>query len=99
MNIKRWYFKNNYEDYKVFYQDEKYILVQNINTEKYSFGLGKDFGSFYGFPVNQSCLNKDECIKTLETFIQIDKKYRDVNRTIEVYRKMIKSLNNERRIY
>lgn len=95
MILKRWFFKNNYEDYKVLYQDEKYILVQNINSKKYSFGLGADFGSLYGFPVNQSCLNKNECIKILEKFIQIDKKFNNINNTIKVYNNMLKSLKNE----
>lgn len=95
MKLKRWYFKNNYEDYKVLYQDEQYILVQNINSKKYSFGLGRDFGSFYGFPVNQSCLNRNECIKILKRFIQIDEEFNDINNTKEIYNKMIKSLKIE----
>ena len=96
MYLKRWYFKNNYEDYRVLYQDENYILVQNINSKKYSFGLGRDFGSLYGFPVNQSCLNKDECIKILEKFIKIDKEFNNPNSTIEIYSQMIESLKNEK---
>lgn len=94
MVLKRWYFKNNYEDYEVLYQDEKYILVKSLYSKQYSFGLGKDFGSFYGFPVNQSCLDKDECIKILEKFIQIDKKYNNINNTIDIYNKMIKLLKS-----
>ena len=89
MKIKRWYFKNNYEDYKVLFENETYILVQNINTKKYSFGIARDFGSFYGFPVNQSCLNKNECIERLKQFIEIDN---NANNTIEIYNKMIKLL-------
>lgn len=94
MVLKRWYFKKNYEDYEVLYEDEKYILVRNLNSKKYSFGLSKDFGSFYGFPVNQSCLNKDECIDILEKFIQIDKQYNDINNTTHIYKKMIKLLKS-----
>ena len=92
MKIKRWYFKNNYEDYKVLYEDNKYILVQNINNKKYSFGLTKDFGSFYGFPINQSCLNKKDCIKISQDFIRIDKQYNDVNNTINIENQMINCL-------
>ncbi len=92
METKRWYFKNNYEDYKVLYEDNVYILVQNLNSNKYSFGISKDFGSFYGFPVNQSCLNKADCIKILKEFIEIDKEYNNINNTIDIYNKMIMSL-------
>lgn len=95
MELKRWYFKNNYEDYKVLYQDKNYILVQNMNSKKYSFGLNRDFESFNGFPVNQSCLNKNECIKRLKQFIKIDEKYNNVNNTIDIYNKMIESLKSE----
>lgn len=94
MKIKRWYFKNNYEDYKVLYEDECFILVQNINTKNLSFGCVQDFGSFYGFPVNQSCLNKKECINKLNRFIEIDKKY-DNRGTCEVWRNMIKNIESE----
>lgn len=92
MKIIRWYFKNNYEDYKVLYQDKTYILVQNINTKRYSFGINRDFGSFYGFPINQSCLSKNECKERLKQFIKIDKKYNNVNCTIDTYTNMIKAL-------
>lgn len=92
MKIKRWYFKNNYEDYKVLFENETYILIQNINTSKYSFGISRDFGSFYGFPINQSCLNKNECIERLKQFIEIDKTYNNVNNNINIYNKMIKLL-------
>lgn len=97
MDIKRWYFKKNYEYYYCLYEDDKFILVQNIENRKYSFGLSKDFGSFYGFPVNQSCLNEDECIKRLKEFIKIDEKYNNVNDTIKVYEKMIKKIEEQRR--
>ena len=47
-----------YEEYKTIYQDECFLLVQNLRTKTFSFGLIQDFGSLYGFPVNQSCLQK-----------------------------------------
>ncbi len=91
MKTKRWYFKKNYEDFYVLYEDECFILVQNINTKKYDFGCIQDFGSFYGFPVNQSCLTKNECIDKLKRFVEIDKKY-DNRGAIEVWQNMIKKL-------
>ncbi len=97
MNIKRWYFKENYEDYNCLYEDERFILVQNIDSQKYSFGVREDFGSFYGFPVGQSCLIADECIERLKEFIKIAEKYNNVNDTIKVYEKMIKKIEEQQR--
>ena len=94
MKTKKWYFKNGYEEYNVLYEDECFILVQNISTKKLSFGTVQDFGSFYGLPVNQSCLNKNECINKLNRFIEIDKKY-DNWGTCEVWRNMIKNIESE----
>lgn len=89
---KRWFFKNNYEDYEVLYEDDKYILVQNDKTKDFSFGMCSDFGTLCGFPINQSCLDKEECINRLNSFIEIDKKYNDPNNTIVVYENMIRAL-------
>lgn len=88
----KWYFKNNYEIYNVLYENEKHILVQNYNTKLYSFGLKRDFGSIFGFPLNQSYLNKEECINRLNSFIKIDEKYGDPNNTKEIYENMLKVL-------
>ena len=85
----KWYFKKNHQIYNILYEDDKYILIQNNRNKLYSFGLKKDFGSLYGFPVNQSCLNKDECISILKQFIEIDKKYNDVNKTMAIYKNML----------
>lgn len=62
MEKLRWYFKNGtkFEEYSVLYSDDSFILVQNDNTKKYSYGLRRDFGTLCGFPVNQSCLTTDE---------------------------------------
>lgn len=95
MMKKRWYFKNNYEDYEVLYEDDKYILVQNDNTKLYSFGLRRDFGTLYGFSVNQSCLSKEECIRMLNVFIEIAEEFNNVNNTIAIYENMIKALESE----
>ena len=74
---RRWYFKSGtkYEEYSVLYDDGKFTLVKNDNTGHYSFGLCRDFGSFLGFPVNQSCLSAPEVLHLLDAFIGIDKKY------------------------
>jgi hypothetical protein len=68
MNTRRWYFKNNYTEYQVLFEDDGYILVRNLEFDSkkwpeygpYSFGLSRDFGTLYGFPVNQSCLKIGE---------------------------------------
>lgn len=89
MKTKKWYYKNNYELYNVLYEDNRFILVQNVNNKLFSFGVASDFGTLLGFPVNQSCLTKNECINTLKKFINIDKKYNDVSKTINIYKLMI----------
>lgn len=89
MKTKKWYFKNNYELYNVLYEDDRFILVQNVNNKLFSFGMSADFGTLLGFPANQSCLTKNECINTLKRFINISKEYNDVNKTINIYKLMI----------
>ena len=89
MKTKKWYFKNNYELYNVLYEDDRFILVQNVDDKLFSFGVASDFGTLLGFPVNQSCLTKNECINKLKRFIDIDKEYNDVNKTINIYKLMI----------
>lgn len=85
MKQLKWYFKNGtkYNTYLVLYEDDSFILVKNNDHDDekypeydaYSFGVKKDFGSFLGFPVNQSCLKKDEAIERLDAFIKIDERY------------------------
>lgn len=89
MKTKKWYYKNNYELYNVLYEDDRFILVQNVNNKLFSFGVASDFGTLLGFPVNQSCLTKNECINILKKFIEISKEYNDVNKTINIYKLMI----------
>lgn len=73
----RWYFKNGkcFEVFTVLYQDESFILVQSDTTGTYSFGLSRDFGTLFGFPVSQSCLNAEHLNTVLSDFIRIDKDY------------------------
>lgn len=77
MKKLKWYYKHGtkHELFSVLYEEKEYILVMNDETKKYSFGLTRDFGTLYGFPVNQSCLTLDELKKQLQAFIKIDKKY------------------------
>lgn len=77
MKKLKWYFKNGacFELFTVIYENADYILVMNDDTKKYSFGLRRDFGTLYGFPVNQSCLTYQEVIKQLNAFIKIDTRY------------------------
>ena len=93
MNKKVWYFKNNSEVYSVLYEDKTYILVMNDESKLYSFGLKNDFGTLCGFPVNQSCLSKEETIDILKIFVKIDNKYSDINNTAKVWSNMIKILS------
>ena len=94
MQKLKWYYKNGetFEVYSVLYDNGNYILVQNDNTKKYSFGLARDFGTLYGFPVNQSCLSAEELKAQLLAFIEIDKKYNNANKTQEIYEKMLKTI-------
>ena len=71
------------------YENDRFILVQNVRTKNFSFGVRDDFNSFYGFPVNQSCLSKDDCIEKLYRFIEIDTKYSNVNDSIKTWQTMI----------
>lgn len=78
MKQLKWYFKHGtkFETYSALYEDETFILVQNNNTNKYSFGVIKDFGTLCGFPVNQSCLTSEEAKDMLHKFIKIDEQYK-----------------------
>ena len=99
MKKLKWYSEDGtkYEMYSVLYKNNEWILVQNDNTKKYSFGLVCDFGTFLGFPVNQSCLTIKELKEILNDFIKIDTKY--INSTsdiavnnIERWKKMLLSV-------
>jgi len=79
MKKLNWYFKHGTicHVYSVLYEDDTFILVENDETQEYSFGVKRDFGTLYGFPVNQSCLNTEEANEILNAFVEIDKKYLD----------------------
>lgn len=101
--IERLYYNHgkSFEDFKIIYisEDRKNVLVKNITTQrnnKYSFGTWEEFHSIYSFPVNQSCLTKSECLKTLKRHIEINNKYPIEesydNKRNAILKNMIKSL-------
>lgn len=81
---RKWYFKHGtcYELFNVLYDNGKFMLVQNVATKDYSFGPCADFGTLYGFSVNNSCLTSQELIERLDQYIAIDSKpeYARVNK-------------------
>lgn len=91
----RWYFCNGtkYEEFTPLYNDGEHILVQNDETKEYSFGLARDFGTLFGFPVSHSCLPLDELNATLDDMISIDKEYNDINGTLKIYEAMKQAAN------
>lgn len=105
MEKLKWFFKGGkcYEEYTVLYSNGGRILVQNDNTKKISFGLRRDFGTLFGFPVNWSCLTVDEAKDLLELLINVDNKYPEVQAhykeqvgysEAEIYRGMIDALDS-----
>jgi len=72
--VRRWYFKHGtrYEEFNVLYDNGMFMLVQNRETKAFSFGLCEDFGTLFGFPVNWSCLTKDQTIELLQGMIRVD---------------------------
>lgn len=74
MIVRRWYFKHGtrYEEFNVLYDSGMFMLVQNRETKAFSFGLCEDFGTLFGFPVNWSCLTKDQAIELLQGMIRVD---------------------------
>ena len=82
--IKR-YYKNGTasENFLILYEDSDWILVKDVQHDEqkypelgaYSFGLKRDFHSLYFFPVNQSCLKKEQAVETLQRFIKINESY------------------------
>lgn len=76
MKQRKWFFKNGtcFEVYNILFDNGRFMLVQNDNSKKYSFGLCNDFGTLYGFPVNWSYLTADKCNDVLNGLIKIDSK-------------------------
>lgn len=75
MNRRRWYYKNGtcFEEFDILFDNGRFMLVQNVKTKVFSFGVCENFGTLYGFPVNWSCLTKDQAIERLNNMIRIDK--------------------------
>lgn len=94
MKKRKWYCKNGtrFETFSVLYEDNSFILVQNDDTKEFSFGPRSDFGSLYGFPVNQSCLADKEAINRLRDWIKIDTGFSLIN--IGRWEAMIEAIEN-----
>jgi hypothetical protein len=97
MKKLKWYFKRGTEEYTIIYEDADFVLVKNDNTDKYSFGVKKDFGTLWGFPVDQSCLTASEAKAVLQRFVDIDKRYISeipdiANQNIDRWNGMIQSI-------
>jgi hypothetical protein len=77
MEQRKWFFNHgaNFELFNVLFDCDGFLVVQNDETRTISFGTADCFGSLFGFPVNQSCLTKDEAISVLRGWIEIDKGY------------------------
>lgn len=81
--IKRYCKNGASEDFVVLYENDDWILVKSKQHDEqkypelgeYSFGLKREFSSLYFFPVNQSCLKKEQAIETLHRFIKINESY------------------------
>lgn len=77
MRQRKWFFNNgeNFELFNVLFDSDGFLVVQNDKTRTISFGTANYFCSLFGFPVNQSCLTKDDAISVLRGWIEIDKGY------------------------
>lgn len=65
----------NFELFNVLFDCDGFLVVQNNETKVISFGTADCFNSLFGFPVNQSCITKDEAISILHNWIEIDESY------------------------
>ena len=108
--IKRYYKNGASEDFVVLYENDDWILVKSKQHDEqkypelgeYSFGLKREFSSLYFFPVNQSCLKKQQAIDTLRRFIKVDETYIPTTRdfaliAIKRWQGMIEALEQEKK--
>lgn len=77
MTQRKWFFNNgaNFELFNVLFDCDGFLVVQNDKTKTISFGTADCFNFLFGFPVNQSCITKDEAISILHDWIKIDESY------------------------
>lgn len=77
MEQRKWFFNHgaDFELFNVLFDYDGFLVVQNDKTRAISFGTADCFGSLFGFPVNQSCLTKDEAISILRDWAKIDNGY------------------------
>ena len=77
MEQRKWFFNHseNFELFNVLFDCDGFLVVQNDETKNISFGATDCFNSLFGFPVNQSCITKDEAISILHDWTKIDESY------------------------
>lgn len=77
MEQRKWFFNHgtNFELFNVLFNRDGFLVVQNDETRTISFGTADCFGSLFGFPVNQSCLTKEEATSVFLNWIEIDKSF------------------------
>lgn len=80
MEQRKWYFNHNKnsETFNVLYDNGRFMLVENAETKKVSFGMCNCFNTLYGFPVNWSCLKKSDAVQLLIKLCEVADKYPEV---------------------
>lgn len=80
MEQRKWYFNHgkNSETFNILYDNGRFMLVENAETKKVSFGMCNCFNTLYGFPVNWSCLTRAEAVELLIRLRKIDEKNPDL---------------------
>lgn len=77
MEQRKWYYKRGtrYELFNILFDNGRFMMVENAETKAISFGMSNCFNTLYGFPVNWSCLTKEQAGDVLRALIAIDEKY------------------------
>lgn len=80
MEQRKWYFNHgkNSETFNILYDNGRFMLVENVETKKVSFGMCGCFNTLFGFPVSWSCLTRAEAVKLLIGLRKIDEKNLDL---------------------
>lgn len=82
MEQRKWYFNHgkNSEIFNILYDNGRFMLVENVETRKVSFGMCGCFNTLFGFPVNWSCLTRAEAVELLIGLRKIDEKNPDLRK-------------------
>lgn len=90
--------------YTVLYENDEFdfllVKYENHDSEKYSeygeysFGNKREFESIYFFPVEQSCLKKEQAIERLNAYIMRGKKYIGLNKGNNSIKETVTRINN-----